>query len=124
MSNPFNSRHSARRLALLRRRAGEMRCAGTASEQRLWQCLVNSKLGVPFRRQVVIAGRIADFVAPSLRLVVEVDGVSHASRRAADARRDEKLQRLGYRVLRLDAQLVIHDLPAAVARVRDALWRA
>jgi very-short-patch-repair endonuclease len=52
---------------------------------------------------------------------LKLDGRSHALRRAADARRDEKLQRLGYRVLRLDAQLVTHDLPAAVARLRQVL---
>jgi very-short-patch-repair endonuclease len=40
---------------------------------------------------------------------------------AADARRDRALSRLGYRVLRLDAALVMARLPEAVARVRDAL---
>jgi very-short-patch-repair endonuclease len=76
---------------------------------------------VPFRRQVVIGRYIVDFVAPRASLVVEVDGPQHAQRVAADARRDAKLERLGYRVLGLEAELVMRQLPAALARVREAL---
>jgi very-short-patch-repair endonuclease len=56
-----------------------------------------------------------------VKLIVEVDGACHKLRRSADARRDKKLQRLGYRVLRLPAALVLANLPEAVARVRAAL---
>ncbi len=41
------------------------------------------------------------------RLVVEVDGASHRSRASRDASRDRKLARLGYRVLRIEAALVM-----------------
>ena len=64
---------------------------------------------------------IADFVAPAAKLVVEVDGPYHARRSSADASRDRKLARLGYRVLRLDAELVLRDMPAAIRRIRAAL---
>ena len=74
-----------------------------------------------FRRQVPLGRYIADFVAPAVRLVVEVDGGYHARRRAADARRDRVLARLGYRVLRLDAELVVAELPEALRRIREAL---
>ncbi len=50
--------------------------------------LRSSQLGVAFRRQVPLLGFIADFYAPSARLVVEVDGGYHARRVSADARRD------------------------------------
>jgi very-short-patch-repair endonuclease len=59
-----------------------------------------------------------DFLAPSIKLVVEVDGSAHQYRHGADAKREQKVGRLGYVVLRLDAELVIRDLPCAVARVR------
>jgi very-short-patch-repair endonuclease len=78
---------------------------------------------VAFRRQVVIGRTIVDFVAPRARLVIEVDGAHHRLRRAADARRDAKLARLGYRVLRLEAELVMRRLPVALARLREALGR-
>jgi very-short-patch-repair endonuclease len=72
---------------------------------------------------VPLAGRyIADFCAPALRLIVEVDGGSHASKQQADRRRDAVLAELGYRVVRVRAELVMRDLSAAVAVVRSALW--
>ena len=63
----------------------------------------------------------SDFLAPELQLAVEVDGKYHTRRPRADARRDEQLRRAGYRVLRLEAELVVRDLPAAVARIRAEL---
>jgi very-short-patch-repair endonuclease len=99
-----------------------MRHAMTSGEAALWSCLKGKQLGVAFRRQVPLAGRfIADFLAPSVRLVVEVDGGWHHARAVADTRRDRLLARLGHRVLRLDDALVLGNLEAAVARVREAL---
>ena len=120
--------HTARpnhctRSALLAERAHAMRQSPTASEQRLWVLALRKRgLGVEFRRQVVIANFIVDFLAPEFKLVVEVDGhACHERRRSADEHRDRKLARLGYRVLRIDAELVESDLPEAVARIRTAL---
>ncbi len=106
---------------LLASRAHAMRFNPTASEQLLWRPLSGKKLGVAFRRQVPIQRFILDFLAPAVRLAVEVDGGCHSRRRSADARRDEKLRRLGYRVLRLDAALILRDLPAALARITAKL---
>jgi very-short-patch-repair endonuclease len=107
--------------ATLTLHADAMRLAPTDSEARLWRALRASQLGVAFRRQVPLLGFIADFYAPAARLVVEVDGGYHARRKAADQRRDQKLIRAGYRVLRLEAELVMRDLPAAVLAVRRSL---
>jgi very-short-patch-repair endonuclease len=102
--------------------AWQNRRALTESEARLWSALSARRLGAQFRRQVPLAGRyIADFCAPSLRLVVEVDGGSHASKQQSDRRRDAVLAELGYRVVRVGAELVMRDLSAAVAVVRGAL---
>jgi very-short-patch-repair endonuclease len=70
---------------------------------------------------VLLNHYIVDFLAPAARVVVEVDGGYHACRRGADARRDEALRRGGYRVVRLEADLVMKDLPQAVALVREAV---
>ncbi|MBL9028803.1 MAG: DUF559 domain-containing protein [Myxococcales bacterium] len=83
-----------------------MRSAPTTTEALLWQALSGSQLGVGFRRQLVIGTFIVDFAAPAARLVVEVDGGYHLERARADARRDRELGRLGWRVLRLPAELV------------------
>ena len=99
-----------------------MRFAPTSSEASLWSRIRGKRLGVQFRRQVVLQDFIVDFLAPAIRLVVEVDGDAyHASRASADARRDRKLTRAGYRVLRLPASLVERDLEEAVRRVREAV---
>jgi very-short-patch-repair endonuclease len=95
-----------------------MRWHPTESEQRLFEAIRGGQLGVEFRRQVPVAGRyVVDFLAPEVRLVVEVDGGCHRLRRQADAKRDEVLRRLGYRVLRLQESLVVQDLPIAVERI-------
>jgi very-short-patch-repair endonuclease len=71
---------------------------------------------------VTLLGRfIVDFVAPELRLVIEVDGAYHRSRHAADARRDRALVRAGYHVLRIDAELVVREGDVAATRVREAI---
>jgi very-short-patch-repair endonuclease len=116
------SRLNQTRQALLAERAHTMRHAPTDSEAALWRLLSARKLGVAFRRQVPLAGRyIADFLAPSARLVVEVDGASHRRRTNADTRRDRALTRLGYRILRLQASLVLQQPALAVTHIRAAL---
>jgi very-short-patch-repair endonuclease len=108
--------------AVLAARARLMRFEPSPEEAALWRLLSGGKLGVAFRRQVPLLGRfVADFFAPEARLVVEVDGARHLRRRGADARRDEKLRRAGYQVLRLPAELVRREPAVALARIRVAL---
>ncbi len=66
---------------------------------------------------------IVDFLAPAVKLVVEVDGGSHHGRDAADVRRDRKLARLGYRVLRANAEAVLETLAVAVGAVGAVIDR-
>jgi len=111
-----------KRQLLLTERAHAMRHSPTDSEAALWRLLSGRKLGVQFRRQAPLGGRyIADFLARSARLVVEVDGASHHDRAKPDARRDRALGRLGYRVLRLEAKLVLERPAVALARIEAAL---
>ncbi len=113
---------SPARKHVLAARARGMRLYAQEPERALWRELCGSQLGAAFRRQVVLGNRyVADFVAPSHRLVVEVDGEVHARQRAADARRDRDLARLGYQLLRIPAQVVMRDREHAVALVRQAL---
>ena len=108
---------SVAKQARLDRNAGTMRHQPTVTKALLWQVLRGSRLGVGFRRQVIIGEHIVDFCAPSVRLVVEVDGGYHAGRAQADARRDRRLGELGYRVVRLPAEVVAHDIEQAIAIV-------
>lgn len=117
--------HNQQRLTrhnLLTSRARSMLHSPTPSEAALWQALRGGVAGVAFKRQVVLGGRyIADFFAPSVRLVVEVDGGVHRGRRAADRRRAEWLRRRGYRVVRVAAALVLRAPELAVAVICGVL---
>ncbi|GMV19779.1 MAG: hypothetical protein AMXMBFR56_80030 [Polyangiaceae bacterium] len=100
-----------------------MRFALTDTEEMLWRELRGGRLGAAFRRQVPVGRYVVDFLAPSVKLAVEVDGGYHAGRRAADERRDRYLARLGYTVLRFDAELVRKDVREVLARITQVLRR-
>jgi very-short-patch-repair endonuclease len=118
------TRHiSSPRAAVIATRARAKKFELTFSEQKLWSAIRGGRLGVQFRRQVAIGRYIADFFALQCGLVVEVDGGYHGRRRGPDARRDEAMRSWGLHVLRLEEELVVRDLPAAVARIREELGR-
>ena len=121
MRHRFARRFDHVALTRLVPRARDIGVHPTRTEGLLWQALRGGRLGVRFRRQVVLHTFIVDFFAPSVGLVVEVDGAVHRGRELDDAVRDGLLRRFGYRVLRIPADLVERDLPAAVALVIAAL---
>ena len=85
-----------------RRRARKLRASSTSAEQRLWQALRNRKLARwKFRRQHPIDRFIVDFVSLDGKLVVEVDGVTHATAAALkrDKERTRVLESLGFLVV-------------------------
>lgn len=109
---------SLRRQQVIAERAWAMRHHPTPSEEALWNAIRSKQLGVEFKRQFVIGHKyIADFAAPCIRLVVEVDGASHAQRSTADARRDRWLRRQGWRVVRVSAEAVLRQLHVAMALI-------
>jgi very-short-patch-repair endonuclease len=118
------SRQQLKFQALLAGRAHFFRHNLTDSEQILWRRISGKQLGVAFRRQVPIGKYVADFAAPAVRLIIEVDDRSHELKRTADARRDRNLGRLGYRVLRIPAALVRSNPAEAVARIVAGLTAA
>jgi very-short-patch-repair endonuclease len=123
MASSFARRSAARRSAQLAERAREQRSALTPSEAALWELIRGGRLGVVFRRQVVVGAFVADFAAASARVIVEVDGPYHARRRCADRRRDEMLRRLGWQVVRVSAALVLERPREAVAVIAAAVGR-
>src|SRR4051794_439569 len=102
---------------LMTRRANQHRSNLTPTEVTLWAQLRGHRLGVYFRRQVPLGRFIVAFLAPSARLIVEVDGGYHRSRQSLDARRDLQLTRMGYQVLRLEADLVRTNIQAALSQI-------
>jgi very-short-patch-repair endonuclease len=85
----------------------------TRAETLLWRYLKAHRLAaLGFRRQSPMGHYIADFVAHSSRLVVEVDGESHdfEERIRHDDRRDRWFASRGYRVLRFTNDDVLKNL--------------
>jgi very-short-patch-repair endonuclease len=102
--------------------ARQFRKQPTASEAILWQALRGKQLdGWKFRRQQPIGPFVVDFFCPSERLIVEVDGPIHDEQRDADRRRQELLESLGLRFVRVTAASVETNLDAVLASIRAAL---
>ncbi|HWE34576.1 MAG TPA: DUF559 domain-containing protein [Solirubrobacteraceae bacterium] len=80
---------------------------------------------------VVIEGVLIDFAWIRYRLIVEVDSDLYHSIPAdvaSDSKRDEKLERAGWVVLRIRVHRIKHDLAGVVEEIRERLtrqgWRA
>ena len=74
----------------------------TPSEKILWKHLKANLLnGLHFRRQQIVHGYFADYYCHQHELIVEVDGGIHEYQKQYDAEREEYLNSLGFRILRL-----------------------
>ena len=104
-------------------RAREMRSSMTAAEEILWAALRGDNLGVHFRRQQIMAGFIVDFYCHQEGPVIEVDGEIHQGAEDYDAHKDAALKAIGLRVLRIQNQEVLMDLPQVLRQIA-ALIRA
>ncbi|MGE3225979.1 MAG: endonuclease domain-containing protein, partial [Parvibaculaceae bacterium] len=90
-------------------------------EKRLWHELrVLKQEGRHFRRQVPIAGFIADFACHGCRLVIELDGGQHnmPDGLARDRGRTKILETRGFRVLRFWNADIFGNLEGAVDEIR------
>ena len=106
----------------LLRRAKEMRKNPTAEEEILWKKLKAKKLEGKFRRQHPIDNYIVDFVCPSKKLIIEIDGEIHQFQKKADEERQLKLEaKLGYRILRFSNEEVLKDVNAVCNRIYSEL---
>ncbi len=105
-------------------RARDLRSNMNDAEKRLWSRLRAHRMdGRKFRRQHALGRYIVDFVCLDARLIIEVDGDSHAndSREALDAQRTAFLEKLGFRVLRFWDDYVLTDLDNVTEAIFDAL---
>jgi very-short-patch-repair endonuclease len=88
-----------------REKARKLRTELTRAEAKMWNLLRDFRpRGARFRRETPIGPYIADFAWLSKKIVVEVDGDSHATDqgRAHDQVRDAWMRQQGYTVLRFD----------------------
>ncbi|MCE5272674.1 endonuclease domain-containing protein [bacterium] len=87
--------------------ARELRKNATHAEIMLWQRLRRKQFhNLDFHRQKPIDEFIVDFFCPELKLIVEIDGISHDTKLDQDRQRQGRLEALGFSVARfLDAEV-------------------
>ena len=100
---------------------GRVRAArrdSTPAERKLWSKLRARQLGgLKFRRQVWLGTYIADFFCAEAKLVVEVDGDTHAAQVGYDQRRTEWVAREGFRVIRFANRDVLNNIEGVIQQL-------
>ncbi len=92
------------------------------SEAVLWNALRARQLrGFKFRRQQPIGSFVVDFYCDEAGLIVEVDGPIHEHQQDADRQRQELLESLGLRVLRIQADEIISDIDTVLTQFDTVL---
>jgi very-short-patch-repair endonuclease len=103
-------------------RARELRNNATDAERQLWHQLSARKVaGTRFNRQVPIGPFICDFVARSIKLVIEVDGSQHERNAEADQRRTKFLEAQGYKVIRFWNNDVIERIEGVLQEIERVI---
>ncbi|BAQ49143.1 MULTISPECIES: endonuclease domain-containing protein [Methylobacterium] len=106
--------------------AKDQRSLSTRAEALFWSQVRAGRLsGHKFKRQVPITPYIVDFLRPSARLIVELDGEPHdtVERRKRDAARDAWLRSQSFEIMRFtndaflgNPQLALDTILAVVER--------
>jgi very-short-patch-repair endonuclease len=103
-------------------RARQLRREMTPQERLLWAHLRDRRLGgAKFRKQMWLAGYIADFACPEARLVVEADGSQHADEAGYDTARERAFAREGWRTLRFWNNEITENLEGVLTVIANAL---
>jgi very-short-patch-repair endonuclease len=104
-------------------RARQLRSNQTEAEAKLWSRLRAGRFyGLKFRRQVAFsANYFADFVCPSARLIIELDGSQHAERTDYDERRTRFFEGEGYRVIRFWNNEVFLNMEGVLTAIHAAV---
>ena len=99
-------------------KARTLRGNPTPAEKKLWEKLRHDQLGVRFRRQAPIGRYFADFACRELKLIVEVDGETHAEPKS-DLVLTKYLTDLGFEVVRFWNNDVMENIEGVMSRLTD-----
>ena len=88
----------------------------TKSEVILWQHLKGKQIGFKFRRQQSIGKYVADFYCSEIKLVVEIDGSTHAEETIfeRDQTKQKFLESIGIIVKRYNDQQIFKDITSVL----------
>ncbi|WP_075065939.1 endonuclease domain-containing protein [Candidatus Berkiella aquae] len=102
----------------------KLRSNMTEAESLVWSKIRRRQIdGIQFYRQRVISTFIVDFYAPTVKLVLEIDGSQHLEVEylEQDKCRDAFLNNLGIMVLRFDNHQVMFQLGSVIDRIYDVI---
>ena len=107
----------------IRERARELRREMPPAEQRLWERIRDRQLaGAHFRRQHAVGTYIVDFFCAKSKLVIEVDGDTHADQVTYDAERTKWLnEQRQYRVVRFTNRDIYGGLDDVLVTISEML---
>ena len=106
----------------LKEQARELRENATFTERLLWKYLRAGQLpGYRFLRQKPIDEFIVDFYCKRLRLVIEIDGVTHNDKQNYDKPRENRLKELGFTALRFDGYYILENITGALALITNCI---
>lgn len=104
----------------LKAKAQWLRNNATLGEALLWNQLKGKQLlGYDFHRQKPILNYIVDFYCSKLKLIIEIDGISHDFKMEYDEKRMNELNYLGLTVLRFQESEVRRDIENVIQRIVD-----
>ena len=75
--------------------------------------------GYAFLRQRPIGNYIVDFFSKELKLVIEVDGITHEYKQREDKEKDVCLTKMGYKVLRFEDDDVLNHMDVVAMAIED-----
>ena len=97
------------------RNARDLRGRETTAEKILWEKLYKNRLlGFRFKRQHPELHYIVDFYCHKAKLVIELDGDSHANQVEYDKERTLVMEGLGLKVIRFKNEEVFHDMDSVL----------
>jgi very-short-patch-repair endonuclease len=103
--------------------ANKLRKEMTKAEACLWKYVLRARQmkGYQFRRQRPVLNYIADFMCKELRLVIEVDGITHDSKLERDEHRTEELRQAGFNVLRFADEEVLTNIQGVAREIERVI---
>lgn len=119
----FYNTASPDRYLLLKEFVHKNKQFATEAESLLWEHIRAKRLGAKFNRQHIIGDYIVDFVCLEKKLVIEVDGGYHSEYEQIekDEFRTERLNMMGFSVIRFFNEEVIRDIWRVINIIKNRL---
>ena len=104
----------------LKKYSRELRKYGLLSEAKLWNQLKGKKIkGYQFTRQKPIDEYIVDFYCSKLKLIIEIDGITHSNTENLDIIRQNKLESLGFKIIRFYDKDVRDNIDGVITYINN-----